>query len=1674
MDDVLKSEIAIVVLDKEEGVLFEDFSGLFHQVHGYQLKLSNYGYTSLKALLDDMKDLVELQNVNGQQLIKYRHPPEHNVISPDTDVSFQEEFPNLLQTFSSLWTPFQPPAVNSTANHNLCSQEPAHSICANAATGNSLNTTQKPASLNTSTILQPVHLNNLLFSEDKITYALKEFPLGLKVDKFRKLIISTHGVDLQEYGKEWGYTDMQSLLKQIPGIVFIKENVVIASAYCDAGKPIPLQPKQARFSEKTIADFLKNYPSGLKVAKLSQFIRSTYKTDLHLYSQTMGYANILTMLQKIPGVTVGKDDVVFASDFYKKCKSHLVQPPKNVQQAANNQAKKKIVNVVKNSDPSTSTGHFSTSKLSTVTKNAANLSTSSRTNTANASRPGPASGANVPSSNISKRNYAATTINGGITAAPFATSVTSQNVILQPVHQIPQTIQPGISYAAALAGNQRRNQLNQNAHQQPVNINLHRAPDPAVTQPKIKAEPRNQFSSSIIRENLQNLLKSYVHGLSIFQLQKLYLLKFQQPLVRKGLPVKQLLMEMRDLAKVQGVGVQMQVFPAFTATSTEISTCSDFMPQRTPLMLKDGRRKLELQAVSPGTCAEHIQQGTPVTLTFCSSHSGHQDTKPAGSHMPGSSSGDNTHMQALSHNQQFIQTHVQNDIHGKNSTYPTSKTSTLFPSNKNMIEPPYHSGAGQSISQAEWPALPQKFTILKEIKESAVSSRQSHVNKQDDKLGLKQETAQSPQLQGQDATAVTSHLQPCHDFPKTNGRSVHVQDMTPALNYIGPMPHLDFIFVREDTGFSFVPRETNVDMGKKFNEMIKTDSPSPSQQEAPSSKPIYAGKTVSATAPSQQDMAKSQMANRCEPTGSSGLQLPYIVFNSQAKNQMETQCSLTEKRPSELLARKHESQVPPSGMQKNEAVQPPANMKALSTSSTSQLKQEKMDFMPTSGQTIPPKQKKSKSQMGNRCEITGSPELQLPNKVSNSQAKNQMETQCSHTEKRTLESLARKHESQVTSSGMQKNEVVQPSADTKGLSTSSTSHLQQKKTDFMTTSGQTAPQKKKKSKPQMGNRCEMTECPELQLPNKVSNSKAKKQMESQCSHTEKKPLGSLAAKSEGQVSPSGMQTNEVVLSSAKTKALSTSSTPHLLQKKTDFIPTSGQTAPPKQKKSKSQMGNRCEPAASSGLPLPNKESNSQVRNQIETPCSHTEKRPSDSLARKHESQVPPSGMQKNEVVQPSAKTKGLSTSSTSHLQQNTPDFMPTSGQITPPKQEISKSQIGNRSEITGSPELQLPNKVSNSQVKNQMETQCSHTEKRPSESLAAKSEGQVSPSGMQANKIVQSSAKMKGSSTSHFLQNKTTSGQTTPPKQEISMSQIGNRCEPDGSPELQLPNKESNFQTKNQMETHCSHTETSPSEALGKKHESQAPPSGMQKNETVQPSPKIKGLSSTPHLQQKKTDVMPTSGQTTPPKQVISKAQIGIRYEPAGSPELQFPNKEANSQARNQMETPCSHTEKRPSEGLSIRPESQLFLPRRQTNEVVHPDLSTFFITHSPWKKTDFMPTSGQMGTDVPKTVQHLETRVGETRSPSPPVQQNINTSHIFKNEMMNSSLQTQLSIPHIYTSTTAELNRSLPGSQQWHYYTARTLHESEERLNWKTNQVLDLHSTTFEEDDQQDFHLLL
>ncbi|XP_072283375.1 uncharacterized protein [Pyxicephalus adspersus] len=1009
MDEVLMSEIVLVVLEREDGVPFEEFAGLFHQVHGYQLKLANYGFKSLKDLLDNMKDVVEIQNVNEQQLIKYRPPLQPNVIPPSTDTSFQINDSYVSEACAASSNTCWPQTdflltgkINHTPNED---PTPTMLVDGNSANQKSVNTTQKPsdeivkiiservidhhfglrAELLRKYVLLKHNINLELYSQqlgytdmrsmlkqipgihladnssenilyplgpkdkyqnsqptqpkidlsfltDKVVDILRSFPSGLKVDKLKQHLFNTHRIDLEVLSQRLGYTDIPSMLKQVPDITSLDGNVFIA---------LYIQ----------MVDFVRNFPSGLKIEKLSKHIKNQYKINLMKLSQEKGFTDVVSMLQNIPGITVVNKNVIIASHVSNSkstatCKTTPAKCPKNV---GNQMTKKTCVEI--------KTGQAKTSTKSSTTR---------------------------PTGN-SQQIFLHTP------------QIPSTNNMINTLYNVQPGLRPNVSYASACASNLRKDQVNVHALQCPPSFNVQKANTAKTAH--FKELPKHVLSSSQIKDNLQLLLKSHANGLSIFQLKKLYLLKFQEPLVRKGLSVTMILMDMKDVAKIKGVGVQMKVLPTLVEDNASASAAIYRVP--TP----QGAAALEKVAshVFIKNSTENIKQSVPKPLKNHQPSSLVYINTSAG-HIPNSS-------EDIRNNQPLNQNHIHalTEVYGK--THPANNSFATGSPFSKMNEFPQPPGITENFKDAEWPPLPQKFNILKEIHQRLNMSDQLHENITNNEICCKQDLAATFKSQGEDNTAQTS-MQPQQDSNKMNGsidnRHQEPQTLDPA-QFILPS---GFSFVMEDTGFSFVKGETNVDVDTKSKEISRAgaSNPFPDSAHLRSANFNQSSKNkVGAPEHSKKSrdvLPKQKMAEFSSKTVPQQTNNHPVIPGTKGPGEPNQKT----KNVKPLLSEPKTHQATSTSLQtgltslKEKKIQPCCDVVQM-VSVTSNTQQEASSFKSICdcGQKgfthSPSKLEVTKSDLSNRCELTGSPKSPSPEKVSNLETKTLVGSQHIPTEK---------------------------------------------------------------------------------------------------------------------------------------------------------------------------------------------------------------------------------------------------------------------------------------------------------------------------------------------------------------------------------------------------------------------------------------------------------------------------------------------------------------------------------------------------------------------------------------------------------------------------------------------------------------------------------------------------
>ncbi|XP_077313537.1 uncharacterized protein LOC143934097 isoform X2 [Lithobates pipiens] len=1023
MDEIFKSEVILVVMEKEEGVSFEEFSGLFHQVHGYQLKLTNYGYKSLKNVLDDMKDEVEILNVNGQQLIKCRPPCPLNVIAPSTDISFQENEPFVTEPCSASsnkgWSQSE---FTRKVNHTkpISSHEdptPILTIDGNAEKKN--NHTQK---YNNSQLEPP---KKDLFFLNNVADFLRGFPSGLRIEKLKQHVLNTHHIDLESLSKELGYNDMPSMLKQVPGITSLNGDVFFSSAIPKSKEQLK-QVKKVKFSEKRLVDYLKMFPCGLKVDTLRQHMKNQYKIDLMKYSQEKGSTDMVDMLQKVPGIKVLNKDLVIASDVYKK---------------SNNKSEATIKTTSVKCPISATPGVTKSLQVKIKTPQV-NLAVTKPST----SRPtGTSQQLSLPTHHI-----------------PFT------NATINSPQNVHQGLRPNMSYASACASNLGTNQVNVQNLQCPPTFNVQKAHSAKIAQPNHREAPKDVIQSSNIKDKLQLLLKSHSNGLSIFQLKKIFLLKFQQPLACRGVSVRKILKNMEDVAYIKGVGVQMKVFPVLSEDNPSANICSDSTPQgaavSSPLLIKNN--------------TEHIKHSVPVLLSRQPPSSGYSHTDLTGGHVPKSSTGDISHKQTLCHTTEIF-----------NNKWDT--TTISHPANN--LHP---AGDAENIIDAQWPLLPQRLNILKEIKQRAKVSDQLPENIPNNDLCLKLNPTATSQPQGKDNSAqslLKAHQDPSKTHCKMNDKQ---EPQTSELAH--PKQQPGFSFVLEETGFSFLMGETTVDKDKNHMEMslvgpppnMFTDStqvvfelsgkdakrnthatPVQPNQSAHCNMAAPEARRHSVNVLPQQLMSDFSSKNVPQQTDThpvaSELSTPNQKSNNSQSQQGQTHNNnnifdpliLDPKRQQVTHTQTHFTSLQAQGIPPSSSSVQMVSMPSKGQQETSSSKSV-CEFVQKRSTPLPAKQEVTKSNLNNKSGLTGSTKSQTPEKAPTSKTKIKAGNQHEPTEKNLTGVQTASNGSQAFSSVSQIQQVpTNPSVDTKGAPISDTLH---KDVDFNAVNGMSILETQKK------------------------------------------------------------------------------------------------------------------------------------------------------------------------------------------------------------------------------------------------------------------------------------------------------------------------------------------------------------------------------------------------------------------------------------------------------------------------------------------------------------------------------------------------------------------------------------------------------------------------------------
>ncbi|XP_053307862.1 uncharacterized protein LOC128470061 [Spea bombifrons] len=539
MDHILKSEILVVVLEKPEGVSTGEFAGLFHQIHGYQFKLSNYGYKSLKTLLDDVKDLFQVIDASSECLIKCISPSEHKIIFISGNSTPQENKSQKSSNLSSANTPVLP-VTSETENNKV---PPPVSVadklvCSSPTTGDKrshkkpLEVLDEKGTTHTEAVDQ-VNENKCSAENQKKSNSEKSKLQTIK---------SCDKNDIMPSRNTCSVTNIPNVMKIIPAI-------------------------------------LEKYVTGLKCTTLKKLFKKEYKMDLETCSQSHGYGNVRSMLEKIPDIKLKGGSQGGMVCILKKFAHKNKQTKKTITMSQINNSNGKLnslTNCVKTAEVTISARSQGQGSKTNSTSGQATIIESPaipETNTL-PSKPSQIQRSTVektPEKMAGNLQHASMNRSKGIEQKPqsIQDSLNAAQICNSNLHKY-------ASYAQACVGIQKPQKGTPCNTRQETNLVCNTKPTLPMahhnrTNPACRTtEPQDGLVNPAVKENIKDILQVHANGISIFNLQKCYLFKFGEPICSNGFStVKQLLMEMKDVVVIRGLGVQMLLFPISATTNTE-------------------------------------------------------------------------------------------------------------------------------------------------------------------------------------------------------------------------------------------------------------------------------------------------------------------------------------------------------------------------------------------------------------------------------------------------------------------------------------------------------------------------------------------------------------------------------------------------------------------------------------------------------------------------------------------------------------------------------------------------------------------------------------------------------------------------------------------------------------------------------------------------------------------------------------------------------------------------------------------------------------------------------------------------------------------------------------------------------------------------------------------------
>ncbi|XP_062813288.1 uncharacterized protein LOC103279778 [Anolis carolinensis] len=294
--DTLKRRVVELLLQNPQGIRFENFSGAFHQLHGYYPRIALQGYHKLKELLADMKNAVVVERRSRQQVMKIAE-------GFCLDLSLEGEKGNGLET-------------SEREVENLRDED------------------QVGGKTTLADIL------------DWLISLLMEYKSGLRISYIKKFMLSKHAVNMEKFSIAQGYKNIMEFLEhELPKLIVryrekpreyvvqIPEDLLdsdlsldsdfstsssqsstqdltrtnsASSLYCTC-KIDPNHVKQPTkyvpdlpAASKLIRDVLKRFPRGMKVRLLKRVLRKRRRFHLEAFCTQHGYQDVLSCLKDIP------------------------------------------------------------------------------------------------------------------------------------------------------------------------------------------------------------------------------------------------------------------------------------------------------------------------------------------------------------------------------------------------------------------------------------------------------------------------------------------------------------------------------------------------------------------------------------------------------------------------------------------------------------------------------------------------------------------------------------------------------------------------------------------------------------------------------------------------------------------------------------------------------------------------------------------------------------------------------------------------------------------------------------------------------------------------------------------------------------------------------------------------------------------------------------------------------------------------------------------------------------------------------------------------------------------------------------------------------------------------------------------------------------------------------